>query len=155
MNRIPLHRFKNLTGTTASGANVREMAVRAYESAQLLNVPAKPNKYSAKKVTTAEGVFDSQMEYRRWEELKLLRAAGQITNLERQVLFKLEINGVKIGRFTLDHMWFDVAANCWRYEDVKGVIVRDFTLRVKLMKAIHGIDVTVWPERKRKARKRK
>jgi len=115
----------------------------------------KPNKYRAKKVATDEGVFDSQMEYKRWCELKALQADGVIKDLERQIVYPLEVNGVKIGRFTADHRWRDPVTSAVCVEDVKGVLVRDFTLRVKLMKAIHGIDVQVWPKRKRKARKRR
>lgn len=114
----------------------------------------KPNKYGAKKVTTDEGVFDSKIEYKRWCELKQLRDLGLIANLERQIPYLLEVNGVKIGRFTADHRWRDSETGAVIVEDVKGgVCSRDFPLRVKLMKAVHGVDVQVWPERKRKARK--
>ena len=110
------------------------------------------NKYGAKKVVTEEGIFDSQMEYRRWCELRTMERAGLITNLERQIEYAMEVNGVKIGKFTVDHRW-QADGKVW-LEDVKGVIVRDFTLRKKLMLAIYGLNVMVWPERKRKQTKR-
>ncbi|WP_273280917.1 DUF1064 domain-containing protein [Pseudooceanicola atlanticus] len=43
---------------------------------------------------TIDGIrFDSKREARRWQDLKLLEAAGEITDLERQVAFPL--NGAK------------------------------------------------------------
>lgn len=48
------------------------------------------NKYGAKKVTLPDGQkFDSQKEYHRWCELKLLERAGKISELRRQVKFEL------------------------------------------------------------------
>jgi len=155
MNRIPLHRFKELSGITPSGASIRDIAERAVESARLPLEAPKLNKYGAKKVTTADGVFDSKIEYRRWCELERMQRAGLITGLRRQIPFELIVNGVRIGKFTADHQWTDCKTGQQITEDVKGVIVRDFTLRVKLVKALYGIDVAVWPERKRKARKRR
>ena len=43
------------------------------------------SKYHAKKVTVDGMTFDSQKEYHRWCELKLLERAGKIFNLQRQV----------------------------------------------------------------------
>lgn len=42
------------------------------------------SKYHNKKVVLPDGtVFDSQKEYARWCELRLLERAGKITNLQR------------------------------------------------------------------------
>ena len=49
----------------------------------------KPSKYHSGKVTVDGETFDSQKEYMRWCELKLLERAGEITNLRRQVKFEL------------------------------------------------------------------
>lgn len=46
-------------------------------------------KYNAWKVVTEDGVFDSKLECRRWNELKLLEKAGAITELKRQVRLPL------------------------------------------------------------------
>jgi hypothetical protein len=154
MNRISTQRFKELAGITPSGANLRNIAERALESARLPVEASKPNKYGAKKVTTPQGVFDSQIEHRRWLQLEQMQRAGLITGLRRQIPFELVVNGVRIGKFTADHQWTDCKTGQQVTEDVKGVIVRDFTLRVKLVKALYGVDVTVWPERK-KAKKRR
>ena len=49
----------------------------------------KPNKYGAFRIDTPEGRFDSQKEFRRSCELKLLQRAGEIRDLKRQVDFVL------------------------------------------------------------------
>lgn len=46
-------------------------------------------KYHNKKVTVNGMTFDSQKEYQRWCELRLLERAGVITNLQRQVPFEV------------------------------------------------------------------
>ena len=46
------------------------------------------SKYKNKKVVLPDGtVFDSEKEYKRWCELRLLEKAGKIQNLQRQVPF--------------------------------------------------------------------
>ena len=44
-------------------------------------------KYGNKKIDTPDGRFDSRGEYRRWQDLKLLEAAGEIRSLKRQVKY--------------------------------------------------------------------
>lgn len=48
-----------------------------------------PNKYKNTKVVVDGITFDSKKEAARYKELKLLEAAGEISNLERQVKFVL------------------------------------------------------------------
>ena len=47
------------------------------------------NKYFAKKLSTKDGVFDSQKEYHYWCVLKRMEESGEISNLDRQVKFVL------------------------------------------------------------------
>ena len=47
------------------------------------------NKYHAQKIEVDGEKFDSKAELRRWQELKLLEASGEITNLWRQVEYIL------------------------------------------------------------------
>ena len=47
------------------------------------------NKFGNRKVVTADGVFDSQKEYERWCELKLMQKAKIIAGLRRQEPFYL------------------------------------------------------------------
>ena len=46
-------------------------------------------KYHNKPIKTDEGRFDSQKEYARWQELKLMERAGVWKNLRRQVKIEL------------------------------------------------------------------
>lgn len=47
------------------------------------------SKYRNKKITVDGITFDSLKEANRWKELKLMERAGEITDLRRQVKFKL------------------------------------------------------------------
>ena len=47
------------------------------------------SKYHARKITRDGETFDSQKEYRRWCELKLLERAGEIQGLRRQERIEL------------------------------------------------------------------
>lgn len=48
------------------------------------------SKFHNTKVTSDDAVFDSKMEFKRWQQLKLLLAAGEIKNLQRQPEFTLQ-----------------------------------------------------------------
>lgn len=50
---------------------------------------SKRPKYGNRKVTRNGITFDSKREADRWDQLKLLERAGEITNLDRQVPFDL------------------------------------------------------------------
>lgn len=54
------------------------------------NLQKAGNKFGAKKVHSIDGqVFDSEKEYHRYCELRLLERAGKISDLKRQVKFEL------------------------------------------------------------------
>lgn len=99
------------------------------------------SKYGAQK-TTVDGIeFDSKAEAKRYGELRLLERAGKIKNLERQVRYDLEVNGVKIGFYKADFRYWDQASSQHVVEDVKGMRTPVFAMKAKLMKALHGIEV--------------
>ncbi len=112
----------------------------------------KPNKYGAKKTEVDGIVFDSGLEARRYGQLKALEAAGEIHNLTLQPRYEFVVNGVRVGRYTPDFEYMDNDGDI-HTEDVKGVRTRDLSLRVKLMRACHGVTVALWPAKT--ARKRK
>lgn len=97
------------------------------------------NKYRAKKVKTEDGTFDSQAEYKRWCQLKLLEKAGEIHDLRRQVKYPLDVNGHKICSYISDFTYRDRHGEI--VEDYKGVKTQAYRLKAKLMKAVHGINV--------------
>ena len=82
-----------------------------------------------------EGVkFHSRGEARRYRELLLLKASGEIQNLNLQTKFPLEVNGKRvayyIADFTYDENGYQVI------EDFKGVSTAIFRLKWKILQAM-------------------
>lgn len=93
--------------------------------------------------TEVDGIrFDSRAEARRYGELQLLFAAGEITELQLQPRYPLLVNGVKISHYTADFAYRD-RDGALHVEDVKSAPTktRDYVMRRKLMKALYGVDV--------------
>lgn len=85
--------------------------------------------------------FRSKAEHRRYRELKLLLAAGEIADLEIQPRYPLVVNGVKVATYVADYRYRDVRTGEVRVEDVKGKATLVYTMKKKLVKALYGIDV--------------
>lgn len=97
------------------------------------------NKYRAQPVVTEEGRFASKKEYADWCALKLQEKLGYISHLERQVKFDLTVNGVKIGTYIADAVFFESKRRV--IADSKGVQTPVYKLKKKLMKALYNIEV--------------
>ena len=100
-------------------------------------------KYGNKKVETTDGKFDSQLEYYRWCELKLLEKAKQITNLKRQVKFVL-IDKSTYGReitYMADFTY--IQGEKLVVEDTKSEITKTplYRLKKRLMAERYGIEI--------------
>lgn len=115
------------------------------------------NKYRNTK-TIVDGIeFDSRKEAARYKELKLLEAAGEISNLERQVKFVLiptqrepdfvgVRGGIKKGKviekecsYLADFVYIrdgEVVV-----EDTKGIRTKDYIIKRKLMLYLLGIRI--------------
>lgn len=119
-------------------------------------LPARANKFNARKQTVDGHTFDSGKEAKRYCELKILRMAGEIRDLELQPKFWIDINGapVKIrskgfpnGRrasYRADFSYVDVATGEQIVEDVKGgraTATEADKLRRAVVEAIHGIRI--------------
>lgn len=108
------------------------------------SLPKRP-KYGNRKVTDAEGnVHDSTKEYRRWCELELRQRAGEISDLRRQPVFDLLVNDVLVCRYVADAVYVENATGSKVVEDTKSEPTRkkrDYRIKVKLLRAIHGIEV--------------
>lgn len=99
------------------------------------------SKFGAVK-TTVDGIeFDSKAEARRYSELRLLERAGKIRNLERQVRYDLDVNGVRVGFYKADFRYWDQASSQQIVEDVKGMRTPVFAIKAKLMKALHRVEI--------------
>ena len=102
-------------------------------------------KYNAKK-TTVDGItFDSQLEAERYQQLRLLERAGEITDLWLQV--ELQIyhgridadTGVKLKScsYYADFMYVDKALHKTVIEDTKGMETPEFRLKWKLAQSMY------------------
>ena len=104
-------------------------------------------KYHAKKVKTEDGTFDSQAEYRRWCELKLMERAGEIYDLSRQPRFALDVGDERVCIYVADFEYYGGSGpghdghGLRVVEDVKGVKTPIYKLKKKLMLACHGIEI--------------
>ena len=104
-------------------------------------------KYHNQKVRVGDEVFDSRREYNRWCELRLLERAGKISDLKRQVRFRLipaqDVNGTCKERpadYIADFVYTKDGAQI--VEDAKGVRTPEYILKRKLMLWVHGIAVS-------------
>ena len=96
------------------------------------------NKYYNKK-TKIDGIkFDSQLEAKRYKELKLMEKTGLIKDLVLQPQYELlkgfKRNGKTYRKVTYiaDFKYFDLEKNRQVIEDVKGFETKDFKLKMKL-----------------------
>ena len=100
------------------------------------------NKYG-NKITIVDGVrFQSVAEAKRYGELKLLEKAGKISRLELQPRFPLKVLDQLICTYVADFEYVDSKTARTVTEDCKGFPTPLYRIKKKLMKAIHGIDIT-------------
>lgn len=111
-------------------------------------------KYRNKKTTVGDRVFDSKLEAGRFVSLKRLQESNLISGLQCQVPFSLEVNGILVCKYVADFVYSDIDGRRV-VEDAKGVRTRDYILKKKLMKAVHGIDIVEFRRESRKSRTRK
>jgi len=97
------------------------------------------NKYGAKRTWSemCQRWFDSKAEGKRGEELHLLQMAGEIKELEYQVLFIL--NGKPKVTIRIDFKYSE--NGCVLYEDTKGVLTRDSRTKLAWLEQSTGIRV--------------
>lgn len=100
------------------------------------------HKYGAIATTVDDIRFDSKAEARRYQELKLMERGRLIRNLELQPSFDIIINGVKVCRYVADYRFINCGTGEMVVEDCKGFKTPEYRLKKKLMKAVHGIDIT-------------
>ena len=120
----------------------------------------KKPKYRNKKIVADGITFDSQKEYHRYSELKLLEKAGKITDLRLQVPFELippqyeyykrygkTGNPLKDGKKTIEHAVKYIADFVYIengetiVEDSKGMQTKDYIIKRKLMLYVHGVRI--------------
>lgn len=103
------------------------------------------NKYSARRCECSQsGVahwHDSLKERARCFVLHQRQAAGEITDLSLHPRFPLMVQGKLICHYTADFLYYEQGAVI--VEDVKSqpTRTRDYLLRKKLMRAVHGVAI--------------
>lgn len=107
------------------------------------------NKYRNKKVTIDGITFDSIKESKRYQELKLLERANEITELKLQVPFILLENYVLNGKkhqgikYIADFVYIDIRTRKYVVEDVKSPATKTqvYKLKKKLFEQKYGIEI--------------
>lgn len=112
-------------------------------------------KFNAKKVEIDGIVFDSGLEAKRYQKLKLLERSGEIRELDIHVPYRLEVNGEHICDYEADFVYIRVSDGFKVVEDAKGVKTPVYRLKKKLMKAIYGIEIVEVYKSLHKKRSRK
>lgn len=107
--------------------------------------PPRPAKYGNRKHEYQGMKFDSRRELDRWHQLVALQKAGQISELERQVVFLLSPPVVIQGRkrpalkYVADFVYTDGDGETIT-EDVKGVVTEGYRIKRHLIAAM-GIQI--------------
>lgn len=107
------------------------------------------SKYSNKKATVNNLLFDSQAEARRYKVLCAKEILGEIKGLERQIVYELA-PAVKFDgatrktpalRYVADFGYWEGDKRI--IEDVKGVLTPAFKIKRHLMKTVLGLEVRI------------
>jgi hypothetical protein len=80
--------------------------------------------------------FDSKKELRRWQELKLLKAAGEVVMVLRQTRFDLPGRTKYLCDFTI--FWADGRVT---FEDVKGVRTETYRLKKRQVEELYPVEI--------------
>ncbi len=102
------------------------------------------NKYNARKTSINGIVFDSKREASRYQELKLLEKAGEITNLVLQPSFLLQEPFKRRGKqyrsinYIADFQYREERTGLDVIEDVKGTETEVFRIKKKLFLFLYG-----------------
>ena len=115
----------------------------------------RPSKYHAEAVQADDIHFPSKLEARRYQELKLMESAGDISGLELQPKFPfgtdenpvlIRSNGYPNGRrayYRADFKYFDEIKREWVVEDTKGYDLPIGRLKRALVEWQYGIKIRV------------
>jgi hypothetical protein len=92
--------------------------------------------------TVVDGIsFSSKKEAARYQKLKLLEKAGEISGLQLQKRFSLEVSGTRVCTYVADFFYHENNGFKIIIEDCKGFKTPVYRLKKKLMKACYGIDI--------------
>ena len=111
----------------------------------------KASKYKNHRVVEAKPdgttiTHDSKKEAKHWHFLRHLETTGEIADLKRQERFPLNVLGHKIATYVADFTYLRRVEDGWTpvVVDVKSFQTRKlpvYRMKLKLMKAIYGIEI--------------
>ncbi len=107
--------------------------------------PKRTNKFGAVKTTARDGVvLDSAHEAQIYQDLTLLQAAGEITELRRQVRIPLDVNGLRVCEIKVDFVYREKSSGQLVYFEAKSPVTRtrQYVITRKLFEAVMGVKVT-------------
>jgi hypothetical protein len=108
----------------------------------------KRNKYGNHKVEIDGHKFDSKLEARYYNELKLLKQAGEIKGFSLQPKFELQPN-YKRGNKTIRKITYSADFKVEHIDgeieiiDIKGHITKEFALKRKMLEYKYNLSLTV------------
>lgn len=101
----------------------------------------KRSKYGNSKTEVDGEIFDSAKEADRYKDLVLLRKAGVIGLLRRQVEYELNPGGTHSLKYLADFVYVIRSTGVTVVEDVKGFRTREYKKKKRLMKKVHNIEI--------------
>lgn len=119
-----------------------KMTVEQFRS---LGKKKKNLKFRNKIIRTADGIFQSEWELKRWGQLKMLLLGNEISQLTRQVEHIIQVNGISVAKYISDFEYLD-KSGAKVVEDTKSVATESleaFRIKKALMKVVYNIDVKV------------
>jgi hypothetical protein len=97
------------------------------------------SKYGSVKTEVDGIVFDSKKEAKVYQQLKLMKMAGEVLCFMRQVPYRFVHNGVTICTYRADFVvTFKDRTEVW---DAKGVRTKEYIIKRKMMKAFYNVDI--------------
>lgn len=138
-------RLPNLRGLDPKARRRIRQALRAQpeatadESTDCIASPESNGKWRNVR-TTLDGIaLASKREAKRTAELKIELLAGEITDLELQRRFRLDVNGVHICDYVADFVYRRDGVQIT--EDAEGKATDLYRIKRALIRAIYGIDI--------------
>jgi hypothetical protein len=98
-----------------------------------------PRKYRNEPTEVCGTKFPSKRQARRWRELQLLQAAGEIKHLMSEVSFP--IGGGRRMRIDAHYVRTATGESVW--EDTKGYVTPEWELKRDIAEHLYGIKITV------------
>lgn len=99
------------------------------------------SKYGNRKTEVDGFIFDSKKEAQRYQQLKLMEAAGEIVDIRMQVKYHCTVNGKKVCTYIADFEYTTTKDLKVHTEDVKGYKTKEYKLKKKLVEALFNIEI--------------